>query len=1131
MNSSDIKRRAVELSEKTNSETISPQEVGGIMYDTVSYMEDVQRNSGSLGIRKTYTSVSAMEADTNPKDSEGNPLKKGMLVNIYNPANASDPDNNKVYAYNAPGWVLTSKLDAGYATRAETDAKFSELEGEIGISNSETLENTDRFICKDYGFIKGFTYKINISNASENIYLVRITNADILGDNYILSVSGDNKKEFSLTYECKNSDYPYLQVIASSAETFSANIEIISGIKGHTDTLEKELTKDINIINNLLVNNDLYFFKDEGLYRLALKSVGTVYNGDIDTNSSFRCLKINIQKGDVVYIKASKLSDSVNTFFVCDSDNNVLWESGNADLSDGRLIEIIDDSAAVLYASTKTENISTSIVSVIKGISTNIDDISELPIFNDIVWKDGIIRYNLANNIATTTGGQYSTPVSVKANNLYYFNIKLNDDTCIVFMDKNDKVVHAVSGQYVNYHFKRYSNFVIKSPFNAAKVILSALKDSITNIPFKPYREIRFGMSFYGYLKPDGNTSDGDYLPFKRTDKIQVIGGDKWGYVGSFDNGICIGFYDKNDSFLPEELIQGNTETPYTKYIEIKIPDNAVSMIATSRKNGELEVYRKHACQCKREGSHMIGLITKYDILPPEWDKEGDYFSVVCEKDETVYIGGYPCTNESKIMWYNNSWIVIDNILTVNNLAKDNYDVCIIGAGSGGIGAAYALKDSGLRVCMIDRDSMIGGTVVNAYIDILAPTTAPKFLADIYNYLAERGYAYIRDNDTWDANKTYNDTFATYRITTSPYYLGESEIKVDRYEYARKIKSDLKNIDIICNAKLESVVSSDGLVESVTIRDNITGGQRVITAGVFIDSSGGELAILCNSSNGDIATINDGYYIGTDSKSMYDEDAIPAEYEPNKYAINNAEINYSVIQSDIEENDDYISPINNKNNKKPYWDSGIVMATQVTDDGVDSKTLIDRGYEFALRESVKKTKAWWKSVKMNNNLYSNCAYFNTSSIGVRELYRIACDKMLSQKDLNTRINPDELSTNIACATWFVDLHVTEGVNDAKQIPTTNAGVPFETTIPKYLKNVLIGCKAIGASHIASSFFRLSKTVMMIGNAVGYAAEYYCKNNLNDVRNVDVAYIQSKTQLSEQAKITNDLLDSFDDSIL
>lgn len=146
MNSSDIRRRAVELSEKTNSETISPQEVGGIMYDTVSYMEDVQRNSGSLGIRKTYTSISAMNADTNPKDSEGNPLKKGMLVNIYNPANASDPDNNKVYAYNAPGWVLTSKLDAGYATRTELKNLEDRIERVFDGGNASTKYGGARVI-------------------------------------------------------------------------------------------------------------------------------------------------------------------------------------------------------------------------------------------------------------------------------------------------------------------------------------------------------------------------------------------------------------------------------------------------------------------------------------------------------------------------------------------------------------------------------------------------------------------------------------------------------------------------------------------------------------------------------------------------------------------------------------------------------------------------------------------------------------------------------------------------------------------------------------------------------------------------------------------------------------------------
>lgn len=129
MNSIDLKRRAQELSNKTNIDTIPPTEVGGIMYDTVEYMEKVERNGSTLGIRNTYASIAAMNADTAPKDSEGTPLKKGMLVSIYNTANAQDPDNGKVYAWQNPGWALTSKVDAGYATRDE----LSKLQGQSWI--------------------------------------------------------------------------------------------------------------------------------------------------------------------------------------------------------------------------------------------------------------------------------------------------------------------------------------------------------------------------------------------------------------------------------------------------------------------------------------------------------------------------------------------------------------------------------------------------------------------------------------------------------------------------------------------------------------------------------------------------------------------------------------------------------------------------------------------------------------------------------------------------------------------------------------------------------------------------------------------------------------------------------------
>lgn len=128
--SSEIKQRAKALAEKTDVNSITPREVGGIMYDLASHSENVLRNGGTLGIRKVYESVAAMEADsTNPKDLWGEPLKKGNLVVIYD-GTSTGVDNNKIYAFLKPGWQIATHLDAGYVTRSELNSKIVQETGE-----------------------------------------------------------------------------------------------------------------------------------------------------------------------------------------------------------------------------------------------------------------------------------------------------------------------------------------------------------------------------------------------------------------------------------------------------------------------------------------------------------------------------------------------------------------------------------------------------------------------------------------------------------------------------------------------------------------------------------------------------------------------------------------------------------------------------------------------------------------------------------------------------------------------------------------------------------------------------------------------------------------------------------------
>ena len=147
MSSADIKRRAIELSQQTDIDTIPPTEVGGIMLETVEYIEDVELNGSSLGIRKTYTTVAAMEADTNPRDDfNGTPLRRGMLVNIYNQSDPEAADNGKVFSWQNPGWAYRTKVDAGYATRTELKNLEDRIERVFDGGNASTKYGGARVI-------------------------------------------------------------------------------------------------------------------------------------------------------------------------------------------------------------------------------------------------------------------------------------------------------------------------------------------------------------------------------------------------------------------------------------------------------------------------------------------------------------------------------------------------------------------------------------------------------------------------------------------------------------------------------------------------------------------------------------------------------------------------------------------------------------------------------------------------------------------------------------------------------------------------------------------------------------------------------------------------------------------------
>ena len=301
--STEIKQRANALADKTDVNSITPKEVGGIMYDLASHSENVLRNGGTLGIRKVYESVAAMEADsTNPKDFWGDPIKKGNLVVIYD-GTTTGVDNNKIYAFMKPGWELATKLDAAYATKAETDAKLSELGSEVHKTN-ERLANVDgiRTPFFELGNVYLSDNKLVPNTSSSKIRMKVGTTIHLYKGDYISINSG---YRFYFYYKV---DGIWNDGISWKTDTFQITTEgdyyiLISAISESTITDVDALSKQITISqysNSILKKVE----RLESTARDTIHLNGVAYGGE-NIKPQFEFGGIRLTNGELVNFDAT----------------------------------------------------------------------------------------------------------------------------------------------------------------------------------------------------------------------------------------------------------------------------------------------------------------------------------------------------------------------------------------------------------------------------------------------------------------------------------------------------------------------------------------------------------------------------------------------------------------------------------------------------------------------------------------------------------------------------------------------------------------------------------------------------------------------------------------------------------
>ena len=118
-----LQQRAASLRAKTQTGSITPDEVGGLQYDTLAYLAGLEQDMDGLGIRKVYTSVTDMEADIAPTGTNGRALRIGQLVMVYDPSESTAEGTGCIYAYQKPGWVKVGNIGDIHEIAARIDAE------------------------------------------------------------------------------------------------------------------------------------------------------------------------------------------------------------------------------------------------------------------------------------------------------------------------------------------------------------------------------------------------------------------------------------------------------------------------------------------------------------------------------------------------------------------------------------------------------------------------------------------------------------------------------------------------------------------------------------------------------------------------------------------------------------------------------------------------------------------------------------------------------------------------------------------------------------------------------------------------------------------------------------------------
>lgn len=411
----------------------------------------------------------------------------------------------------------------------------------------------------------------------------------------------------------------------------------------------------------------------------------------------------------------------------------------------------------------------------------------------------------------------------------------------------------------------------------------------------------------------------------------------------------------------------------------------------------------------------------------------------------------------------------------------------MVGGGSGGVGAAVSASRHGAKTLLIEASPGLGGTStragVNNYEPVAGATGLPSELYTSLRELPTDAVTIQRRTEKYHPDRPWGiydrSDYTDYRLTLSR---RSGTAVVFEPEAMNEVMLDTVRVagaELWLNSRFLSVRTSANTIQSIDV--DTPEGPVTVAAGVFIDSTADiylARAAGCASS------------IGVESRTVYDEPSAP---EVPETALNNASLCYRITRLGSSERPSLEPPppgidldaLNPVTSIRTYPNGDRNMNPLHLMTGREAYDLGKGAYE----ESVRRIKAHWHVLQTRYGFEFEQWKLTWVSpmLGIRETHRLVGEHVLTEHDVETPLESSPYDDIVGFADHALDFH---GARPSRQLINGPYGIPFRCLLPREHDNLLVACRGASFSSIGASTCRLSRTMMVLGQAAGTAAALF-----------------------------------------